>query len=103
MAALPGGNDVREVLGMRREQPHGGDWGKKGGLGTGGLALRGRACRGCCACFRGGGVVEIPPCLRGVRLPGGRGAGEEGAWEAPGNTRCPARPGVAGGGVFWRG
>lgn len=90
-----------EVLGLGREQPHGGDWGKKGG-GEGGLALRGRACRGCCACFRGGGVVEIPPCLRRVRLPGGRGAGEEGAWEAPGNTRCPAGPGVAGGGFFWR-
>lgn len=41
-------------------------------------------------------MVEIPPCLRGVRLPGGRGAGEEGAWEAPGNARCPAGPG-------WRG
>lgn len=46
----------------------------------------------------GGGALKIPPCLRGVRLPGGGGAGEEGVWEGPGNSRCPAGPGVAYGG-----
>lgn len=47
-----------------------------------------------------GEELKIPPCLRGARLPGGGGAGEEGVWEAPGNARSPAGPGVAYGGVF---
>lgn len=99
-------NNVCQVLVLGREQPHGEDWGKKGGglwRGGGRAGAPRPRMSGMLRLFLGRGVMEIPPCIRGVRLPGGRGAGEQGAWDAPGNIRCPAGPGVAGGGVFWRG
>lgn len=43
------------LLGLGRDQPY---TGCAAGMGKGGLALRGRACRGSPACFRGGEAVN---------------------------------------------